>query len=188
MRHPFRRKNLSPRLLPCYALVIAAFALAEPTKWGFAVGGAFVVAGLGLRMWGAGHLVKTRRLTVGGPYAYLRHPLYAGTLLLAVGFACMAGPWGLGLGALAFLPAFFLYYMPYKERVEGDRLEARYGAPYSAYRTAVPALLPTEGRWAPPQDLGLASPAGWSFARVRENDELGTGVAVIAAVAGLALL
>ena len=187
MRHPFRRKNLSPRLLPCYALAALAFALAEPSAPGFAVGGAFAVAGLAVRFWGAGHLIKTRRLTVGGPYAYLRHPLYAGTLLLGIGFACMAGPWGIALGAVVFLPAFFFYYLPYKERVEGGRLEARYGEPYAAYRREVPALLPTAGRWTPPPELDLPGPSHWSFARVRANDELGTGAAVLVAVVALAL-
>ena len=109
MRHPFRRKNLSPRLLPLYLIAAAALALASPTPLGMALGGTVVCGGAGLRAWGAGYLLKNRSLVVAGPYAHLRHPLYAGTLLLAVGFAIVAGPWGLGLLAAFILPGFFLY-------------------------------------------------------------------------------
>ena len=44
MRSPFRRKNLSPRLLPFYLVAALAFWLAEPTPGRFALGGAFVLA------------------------------------------------------------------------------------------------------------------------------------------------
>ena len=63
MKHPFRRKNLSPRLFPYYLVAAVVFALAKPTPIGFALGGALVGLGMALRVWGAGHLVKNDRLT-----------------------------------------------------------------------------------------------------------------------------
>jgi hypothetical protein len=48
VRHPFRRKNFSLRLLPAYALVIAAFVLARPTPVSFAVGFLIVTIGAAL--------------------------------------------------------------------------------------------------------------------------------------------
>jgi hypothetical protein len=33
-----------------------------------------------LRIWASGHLVKNKVLTVTGPYAYVKNPLYIGTL------------------------------------------------------------------------------------------------------------
>jgi len=45
VRHPLRRKNLSPRLLPLYALGILWLWLAEPTPGSIAAGG--LVAALG---------------------------------------------------------------------------------------------------------------------------------------------
>ena len=143
MRHPFRRKNLNARLLPFYAAVVLGFVLARPTPLGFAVGGTLVLSGAALRGWGGGHLVKNDRLTVSGPYAHLRHPLYAGTLLLGSGFAVMAGPWGVLLLLGFFLPVFFFYYLPYKDRIESARLERRHGLAFASYRAAVPALLPS---------------------------------------------
>ena len=107
VRHPFRRKNLTTRLLPFYAAVVVGFVLARPTPISFAVGGALVLLGAALRGWGGGHLVKNDRLVVTGPYAHLQHPLYAGTLLLGTGFGIVAGTWGIALVAGFFLPLFF---------------------------------------------------------------------------------
>jgi protein-S-isoprenylcysteine O-methyltransferase Ste14 len=188
VRHPFRRKNLSPRLLPLYLVAAAALALASPTPLGMAAGGAVVCAGAALRTWGAGYLLKNRSLVVAGPYAHLRHPLYAGTLLLGIGFAIVAGPWGLALLAAFFLPAFFLYYLPYKDRIESARLECRYGAAFVAYRVAVPALLPERVAWAPPPGSGVGhGRQRWSWERFRDNGELGTLLAVGSGLGLLAL-
>jgi hypothetical protein len=60
--------------------------------------------GEGLRLWAASHLGMTVRsrspraskLITGGPYAHVRHPLYAGNFLLVTGVALLSGagwPW-----------------------------------------------------------------------------------------------
>ncbi len=186
MRHPLRRKNLSPRLLPLYALAALCLWLAEPTPGRLLAGGLLVALGAGLRAWGAGHLVKTDRLVVSGPYAFLRHPLYAGTLLVAGGLGAAAGPRGLALVAFVFAPFFFGYYLPTKDRSEGARLERRHGEAYSAWRLAVPALLPRLAAWRPAADPAESRPC-WSFARFRANDEDGALLAIAAAWGLLAL-
>jgi protein-S-isoprenylcysteine O-methyltransferase Ste14 len=184
VRHPFRRKNLSARLWPLYALAVAVFALADPTPLGALVGAALLAAGVALRAWGAGHLVKNDRLTVTGPYAYLRHPLYAGTLLLGLGFGALAGGAALLLVVCTFVPVFFAYYLPYKERIEAARLERRYGDAYSRYRSAVPNLFPARARWAA---AGPEAGRVWSRERWRDNGELGTALAVAGGLVLLAL-
>ncbi|MHC4224996.1 MAG: methyltransferase family protein [Planctomycetota bacterium] len=173
MKHPFRRKNLNPRLLPIYGFAAVAFAIAEPTAIGLAIGGALIGAGMALRVWGAGHLVKNEYLTVSGPYAHLRHPLYAGALLLGVGFAVIAGGVALVLVLAGLAPLFFLYYLPYKDRIESARLERRYGAAFTAYRAEVRRLVPTLAPWRPHSALALERHRRWSPARFRENSEPG---------------
>jgi hypothetical protein len=116
--------------------------------------------------------VKTKCLSLTGPYAHLRHPLYAGTLLLATGFALAAGPVTSLLVAAGFFPFFFTYYLPYKDRIEGARLERRYGAAYLAYRAAVPSLWPLRAPFRPSPPVAIAD-RGWSRARFRENGESG---------------
>ncbi|MCP5041237.1 MAG: hypothetical protein GY944_09420 [bacterium] len=174
------------RFVPFFVLGVLALVLLQPHSASLALGGGLAALGSVLRGWGAGHLVKNDRLTVTGPYAHLRHPLYAGTLLVGTGFAVIAG----GVVALAllvlFLPWFFLRYFPRKERIESERLAQMYGEHYVRYRAEVPALFPTLRAWHPPtdgipfDDLGRA----WSSERYVDNNELGT---LIALVAGLAL-
>lgn len=187
MRHPFRRKTLSPRLWPVYGLVLLLFWLAQPQPLGLGVGLVLIVAGESLRVWGAGHLVKNDVLTLTGPYAYVRNPLYAGTLLIGVGFALAAGRAACWIVLPAGLTLFFFYYFPYKERIESARLEHFYGAPYTLYRAAVPALVPTLAPWRQPGEGGTASAASWSAARFTGNDESGTLLAVLLGVLALML-
>lgn len=186
MRNPVRLKNLNRRFLPFFALGALAWVFLRPHPMSLLAGACLVAVGCALRGWGAGHLVKNDRLTVTGPYAHLRHPLYAGTLLVGAGFAVIAGGW-IALALLAlFVPWFFLAYFPRKERVESERLELLYGAPFASYRQAVPALWPKLRGWQPP---GNEAPFDdlerrWSPARYVDNNELGT---LLALIAGLVL-
>jgi protein-S-isoprenylcysteine O-methyltransferase Ste14 len=186
MRNPIRFKNLSWRLAPLYAAGLLLVALSE-IRWPALCAGTLpIVAGLGLRSWGAGHLVKNDRFTVSGPYAHLRHPLYLGTLLVGAGFAIVLGGWS-SLAALALvLPWFFFSYFPRKERVESARLESLYGLEFTSYRDAVPPLLPRWVAWEPAPDgqRGEAA-ARWSAGCWDANNEQGT---LLAALAGFALL
>lgn len=179
MRHPLRAKNLRLRLLPWYVLAGLVIWKSAPTATGLVLGGILVGAGAALRLWAAGHLLKTRELARSGPYAWVRHPLYLGALLMGLGFALASGLWA-GLLLLAVgLPLFVLYYLPYKDRIEGARLERRHGARYRAYRERVPALLPS-GRRARGDTA-----TGWSARRVWNNDELGT---LVGALLGMSVL
>jgi protein-S-isoprenylcysteine O-methyltransferase Ste14 len=187
MRHPFRRKTLRARLWPVYALGLLLFWLARPTPVGFTCGVLLIAAGEMLRVWGAGHLVKNDVLTLTGPYAHVRNPLYAGTLLIGLGFALAAG----GLAGWIVLPVgialFFAYYFPYKERIESARLERFYGTPYTLYRAAVPALVPAFTAWRPAPGAAGSHETSWSAVRFAENDESGTLLAVVVGVIALAL-
>ena len=167
LNHPFRRKKLAPRPLSIQASAVLALLAAQPTAASLAVGLTLVAAGLGLRLWATGHLRKTDELTVTGPYAFVRHPLYAGALVMGCGYAIMAGPRVAAVALPLGFAFFFLYYLPRKERIEADRLAATHGAAYRAYRTAVPGLLPLPSTRRP----RARAPLRWSTERVRENDE-----------------
>jgi hypothetical protein len=72
--------------------------------------------------------------------------------------------------------------MPYKDRIEGARLESRYGDAYRRYATAVPRLVPRLHPYKPLVD-GPEERATWRKIRFADNHELGTAVGV-----GLGLL
>ena len=181
--NPLRRGH---RRWTVVALVAASFLLlatARPTPWSVALGLPVVVAGVALRLWAAGHLLKTHELIVSGPYAHTRNPLYVGTLLIGIGFAVLAGSIVAAIAAPIGLGLFFGSYFPRKERKESALLESLYGERYRAYHAAVPALLPRWQAWS----AGDGPQNSWRFARVRGNSELGSTLAVLVGIGALAL-
>ncbi|MFK7894266.1 MAG: isoprenylcysteine carboxylmethyltransferase family protein [Myxococcota bacterium] len=180
MRNPIRLKNLSLRFLPYYALGLAILVFYPVRPEGLALGVGPVLFGAAIRSWGAGHLVKNDVLTLSGPYAHLRHPLYLGTIAVATGFALMVGGW-LALGLLALVwPWFAMHYFPRKEKSESRRLEGLYGDAFRTYRASVPALWP---RLRPYANLTGDIPGQrWSLSRYSENNELGTLLALVLGV------
>lgn len=128
------------RLVVVYALLAFLILGAErPTTLFLWLGLPMIVVGELTRIWACGHLVKTKRLTTTGPYAYVKNPLYLGTILISAGFCILAQAW---LVLVLVAAGFFAYYMPRKKNIEGDRLRSIYGEVYERYEKAVPDLLP----------------------------------------------
>jgi protein-S-isoprenylcysteine O-methyltransferase Ste14 len=91
-------------------LLVAAFGwLASPSVLSMATGLPVALGGLLLRAWAAGHLEKNIRLATTGPYAWVRNPLYLGTLLTAAGFVIASRRPAL---AVLFALVFALVYLP----------------------------------------------------------------------------
>jgi protein-S-isoprenylcysteine O-methyltransferase Ste14 len=171
-------RTLVWRRLACYAFAAAALVFARPAEsvlwpWSLPSGVALAALGEALRVWGCGHLDKNQRVVSSGPYAYLRHPLYLGTLLILVGACVAAGNAVVLYGLLPLgLVVFFAYYAPKKERVESDRLRRRFGAQFEEYKASVPGFAPRLTRWSG------ASDERWKASLVVENSEVSTVVIV----------
>lgn len=94
-------------------------------------------------------------LMTGGPYAFCRHPMYAGELALWLGWAALYGsiPVLIGFAVLAGLVGLLA---PREERA----LEARFGEAYRRYKARVPQW-PGVGRHggAPAEPSATADPA-----------------------------
>jgi protein-S-isoprenylcysteine O-methyltransferase Ste14 len=180
LRRGHRRWTVAA-LVASSAIVLVA---AHPTLESAAMGLPLVLAGVALRLWAAGHLLKVHELAVSGPFAHTRNPLYVGTLLIGSGFVALAGTTVAAIAVPIGLLLFFGYYFPRKERKESALLESLYGERYRAYHDAVPAQLPRWRAWSPGDDT---SSRRWSFERVRGNSELGTTLTVVLALAALAL-
>lgn len=119
-------------------LLVAVFAwLSHPTVQSMKIGVPVSIAGLALRAWAAGCLAKNQRLATSGPYAYLRNPLYVGTLLVAAGLVIAARNSWLGL---LFACVFGLIYLPVIQ-LEEQHLRSLF-PDYASYAAHVPALLP----------------------------------------------
>jgi protein-S-isoprenylcysteine O-methyltransferase Ste14 len=131
-------------------MIIAALAaaallvLARPQDRPYLIVPGLALATIGclIRIWGCGHLRKNKFLATGGPYAFVRHPLYVGTFLIVVGLGLMGGSdWVMILLAVAIL-VYVFFYAPRKERKESDRLERRFGEEFVKYRQAVKSFFP----------------------------------------------
>jgi protein-S-isoprenylcysteine O-methyltransferase Ste14 len=122
----------------CGFVMVAAFLwLSEPTWTSLAIGLPVAALGLALRAWAAGHLEKNRALAESGPYAYVRNPLYIGTLAVAAGFVLASRQWVLGV---LFAAVFVLIYLPVVE-LEEQHLRALFPE-YAEYARRVPRLWP----------------------------------------------
>lgn len=100
-----------------------------------------VLSGASLRSWAAGLIHKRESIARTGPYAFTRHPLYFGSLGIALGFTSIIGDWKL-LGALVVITV--LVYIP-KITQEEKSLRQHYGDQYRSYQ----------------QDVGLCWPRRW---------------------------
>lgn len=70
---------------------------------------ALVLPGLWLRGYASGYVKKNRELTVTGPYAHTRNPLYLGSMLIAAGFAVALLSWPV---AVVLAIGFAIIYIP----------------------------------------------------------------------------
>lgn len=168
------------RVGSAWILAITFFWLARPSFPSIGFGAAIVLIGLLIRGWAAGVLEKNRELTVSGPYAFTRNPLYLGSFVIGAG-AVVAGarPW---LG-LVFVAYFAWIYGSTMARESGE-LAGRFGESYNRYRDSVPVLLPRLTPFRPVGDHNGA-PTTFSLARYRRNREY---EALLGAVAGFGLL
>jgi hypothetical protein len=137
---------------------------------------ALVLPGLWLRAYAAGYVKKNRELTVTGPYAYTRNPLYLGSMLMAAGFALALESWPV---AVLLAIGFSVIYIPVIA-AEERFLRATFPA-YAAYSGTVPRLIPrlTPGRLpAPqsPQPVTSDPRPGFSFGLYLRHREYNAGV------------
>jgi phospholipid methyltransferase len=96
-----------------------------------------VAPGLWLRAYASGYVRKDAELTVTGPYAHTRNPLYLGSMLIAFGFAAASASWVI---LLALAGLFAAIYIPTIQSEEAY-LRGRF-AGFDAYASEVPRLLP----------------------------------------------
>ena len=92
-----------------FAFAAAYLWFAHPNWISLAAGVVVASVGLLIRAAASGHIRKNAQLTTTGPYAYVRNPLYLGSILIAVGFIVAARNWWIGLAALAM---FAFIYIP----------------------------------------------------------------------------
>ena len=94
--------------------------------------------GASLRYWASGYLRKDSRPAVGGPYAFVRNPLYLGTYLMAVGVLMAIENWTIVIiSSIAFWAVYHFIILD-----EETKLQKLFGASYTKYCGSVPRFFP----------------------------------------------
>jgi protein-S-isoprenylcysteine O-methyltransferase Ste14 len=155
-----------------FAAAAMAIVLARPNRSSLLWGMLLAAAGEAVRVWAAGHLEKGREVTRSGPYRFSRHPLYAGSTLIACGIVvASASPW-VAVVTVVYLAATLTAAI----RTEEAYLRRQFGGEYDAYCRG---LAPSVNR-------------GFSWSRAWRNREwravLGLGGAVLLLAAKAAWL
>ncbi len=106
--------------------------------------------GAAIRFWASGYLRKDSRPAVGGPYAWVRNPLYLGTYLMALGVAWAIQNWIL----LVVISVVFAAIYHFIILDEETKLRKIFGEPYLTYSAQVPRFFPRVGfPWIPSQKI-----------------------------------
>lgn len=159
--------------VPSGFLLLAVFALrSNPSRLSLLAGLPVSAIGLVIRGWAAGHLAKNQRLATAGPYAYVRNPLYLGTLIVALGIVIACHDFVL---AAIFAATFVFVYLPVVE-LEEQHLRDLFPE-YEAYAAQVHRFLPTRER--------KPARGAFSWKRYMRNQEYKALAGFAAAVAWL---
>ncbi len=130
------------------ANVFAASGFALLPVASFYVGLAMMLLGTAFRFWAVASLrsffsytvqiKEGHRVIESGPYRFVRHPAYAGSLLTVVGVGFALQSWG----AVLFIAVVFLAAFGYRMQVEEKALVASLGEEYLSYAKRVKRVIP----------------------------------------------
>ena len=126
--------SLLARLRVSLGFVFGALVLwlAQPTTRSLLLGGVLAALGEGLRVWAAGHLNKSREVTMSGPYRWLAHPLYVGSSIMGAGLAIASA----NVVAAVLVTIYLGAAVTAAVRSEEAFLRRAFGERYEIYRAA----------------------------------------------------
>lgn len=119
--------------------VLLVSLLGQPAKEMLIAGGIIALVGTLIRLWASGHVMKNKELATDGPYAYVRHPLYVGNILILLGFSMASMLWW-SYPLMVFL--LFFYYPP-TIAYEDNKLKNFFGEEWENWSKNVHALIPS---------------------------------------------
>lgn len=154
--HDIRHRRDRYRQFVGIMFIILVSAVGKPSGLILVPGTIFVLLGIAVRMWASGHIKKNKALATDGPYAYVRHPLYVGNILLGIGFCLASGLWW----SFPLFILIMLAFYPPAIRHEDGKLHRLFGADWENWRRNTRALIPklhpetvSRGQWSFYQSL-----------------------------------
>ena len=163
-----------------YPLAVAVLWFSRPVPRSILLGSLIGALGLLVRSYAAGYLHKQEVLTVTGPYAYTRNPLYLGSVVLALGAAIAMRSW---ISAFILLLYFAIFYSMVMRREERE-LHVRHGAAFEEYARSVPLFFPRLR----PAKIAESTTGSFSFAQYKKNHEWQAAVGFLLLLSALVLI
>ena len=136
---PAAWSRIARRIRVPLGFAFAAFYLwrAKPSWASLCIGSVIALLGIFIRAVASGQVDKDRVLSMNGPYAYVRNPLYLGSIIIGIGFAVAAQDVWI---FVAIILLFLVIYLPVI-RSEEAFLRGQFSG-YDDYARRVPSLLP----------------------------------------------
>jgi protein-S-isoprenylcysteine O-methyltransferase Ste14 len=111
----------------------------QPARELLVAGSIVAIIGALIRLWASGHVKKNKVLATDGPYAYARHPLYVGNILILLGFSIASNLWW----AYVLMLFLLLFYYPPAISYEDAKLNKLFGEQWQNWSRNIHALVPS---------------------------------------------
>ena len=135
--------------------VLLVSLMGEPQQLPLYIGAGIAAIGTLIRLWASGHVMKNKELATDGPYAFVRHPLYVGNILLLLGFSIASSLWW----SYALMIALLFFYYPPTIAYEDNKLKNFFGEPWEEWSKTTHALIPS----LPKRTASSEQGSSWSF-------------------------
>ena len=133
--HEFSRQSIGIILVSVFCFETSSNSII-PYASNFAI--SLILLGLATRMYASGFVLKNKELSTTGPYAFVRHPLYTGNIMILIGLCLINGFfWSF---VTAFI--FFWFYYPTAIEYEDRKLKSLFPDTWEEWASMTPALMP----------------------------------------------
>ena len=133
--HEFSRQSIGIILVSVFCFETSSNSII-PYASNFAI--SLILLGLATRMYASGFVLKNKELSTTGPYAFMRHPLYTGNIMILIGLCLINGFFWSFVTAFIFL----WFYYPTAIEYEDRKLKSLFPDTWSEWASITPALMP----------------------------------------------
>jgi uncharacterized membrane protein len=133
--HEFSRQGIGIILVSIFCYFANSYP-SVPFQHYFAL--SLIILGLATRMFASGFVLKNKELSTTGPYAFMRHPLYTGNIIILIGLCGVNG----SLWSLITAVIFFWFYYPPAIEYEDRKLKSLFPETWENWANKTPALVP----------------------------------------------
>lgn len=133
--HEFSRQSIGIILVSIFCFETSPNSIFPYASY-IAIG--LILLGLSTRMFASGFVLKNKELSTTGPYAFMRHPLYTGNIMILIGLCLINGFLWSFISAFVF----FWFYYPTAIEYEDRKLKSLFPDAWEEWASITPALMP----------------------------------------------